>query len=183
MNKVRIIGGKWRGRKLNFPDLPGVRPTPDRVRETLFNWLMRDIRGAVCLDLFAGSGAMGFEALSRGALQVVMVDSSREVVDELDKHKQYLQADNLIIHNQIIPTVNQFPYGPFDIVFLDPPFHKNLIALSTKWLDDNQLLNSNALIYLELEKSSEALPIPSHWEILKDKSAGKVRYCLCENSL
>ena len=133
-HQVRIIAGKWRGRKVIFPDLPQIRPTPDRVRETLFNWLMDKIRDTDCLDLFAGSGIIGFEALSRGARHVVMIDSSPMVIELLYDNKRRLAANNLEIHQASVPINAPVNFGPFDIVFLDPPFSSELIATCIQWL-------------------------------------------------
>lgn len=179
-NHVRIIGGKWRSRKLEFPAQDQLRPTPDRVRETLFNWLMPVINGAKCLDLFAGSGALGFEALSRGAASVVMADKSPEVIEGLRKNAEKLTAVSAvtILLGHVPDVALLMPDGGFDIVFLDPPFHQNLIQKSCQFLEDKGLLSPHALIYIEAEPSLQPLPIPSHWQILKAKKAGQVGYYL-----
>ena len=119
-NQLRIIGGKWRGRKIKFPDIEGLRPTPDRVRETLFNWLSPVIIGAKCLDLFAGSGALGFEALSRGASKTVFVDSNNLVTQQLQYNQQLFQCSDIEIHKMSAEQYLQTTEKSFDIIFLDP---------------------------------------------------------------
>ncbi|MFI4955613.1 MAG: 16S rRNA (guanine(966)-N(2))-methyltransferase RsmD [Gammaproteobacteria bacterium] len=149
-NFVRIIGGQWRSRRLAFPPIPGLRPTPDRVRETLFNWLAQFIHGARCLDVFAGSGAMGFEALSRGASHAVFLDTSRSVVDALIKNAQLLKTtdyDALCVDS--LKFLAKKPDKPFDIIFLDPPYSLNLLGPCLTLLSDNQFLKPTTLIYVE----------------------------------
>lgn len=179
-NQLRIIGGQWRGRKITCPDIPGLRPTPDRVRETLFNWLAPVIVGARCLDLFCGSGALGLEALSRGASHVVMVDESPKVIDQLRKQIQIFATDKATLLCAQVPEVNLTTMQPFDIIFLDPPFHKGLINKCSAWLENQDLLASNALIYIETEAELAPPPIPNNWQIIKSKSAGQVRYYLAQ---
>jgi len=174
--QLRIIGGKWRGRTIRFPDLPTIRPTPDRVRETLFNWLQHHIQGACCLDLFAGSGALSFEALSRGAAQVTMVDQSARVIEHLRSCCQHLQVKNSMIIRANMPEQINLIRGKFDIVFLDPPFHYDLVELCCNKLSN--LLNEHALIYIEVESTKDDLELPESWEIIRDKQAGQVRYLL-----
>ncbi len=183
--QVRIISGKWRGRKLHFPAVLGLRPTPDRVRETLFNWLAPVIVGANCLDLFAGSGALGLEALSRGAAHLTAIDQSAALVDYLRQLIVTLKIENMTIHRAPIPSADlPIPIkakGPFDIVFLDPPFHQDLIAPCCEWLEQQKLLAPEALIYLETEATLNPLPIPSHWQLLHSKKAGQVSYHLASH--
>ncbi len=178
--QIRIIGGRWRSRKLHFPAIEGLRPTPDRVRETLFNWLAPIVNGARCLDLFAGSGALGFEALSRGAAHVAMIDQSKEVVAQLRKNAELLQADHIEFYcAQLPPFPSALQNYVFDIVFLDPPFHQNYIAKCVQWLEENpQCLAEEALIYIECESDLDPLPIPDHWQLLRTKKAGEVGYHL-----
>lgn len=178
---VRIIGGRWRSRKISFPDVVGLRPTQDRIRETLFNWLMHDIEGAHCLDLFAGTGALGFEALSRGANHVTFVDSSSEVIASLHENAAHLQtSDYDVIRGACPKKMVSLPSGSFNIVFLDPPFQQNFIEPTIAWLLENNLLASGALIYVEREAEGE-LNIPNDWSLLRDKQAGNVRYCLLQS--
>ena len=178
---VRIIGGKWRSRKLVFPSVSGVRPTHDRIRETLFNWLSTRILDSVCLDLFAGSGALGFEALSRGAQFVTFVDSAKIIVEALNGNAERLKVEPNtieILHAQFpnqLPTLTKKAYN---LVFLDPPYRLGLIALSLEWLQQNALLEKEVLIYIETEKELVPLPIPAHWKIIREKETATLRYYL-----
>ncbi len=179
-NRLRIIGGRWRGRKLAFPDVAGLRPTPDRVRETLFNWLQADIVGARCLDLFAGSGALGLEALSRGASRVVLVDESTAATRQLEDNLQILHADDARVVRMAVQTFLERGPGDtrYDVVFLDPPFAQNLIPPSLQLLDDKGWLAPGAHIYLETENQLHELPLPADWQLLKEKTSGQVTYRL-----
>lgn len=179
--EVRIIGGQWRGRKLMVPDLPGLRPTPDRVRETLFNWLMMLIPGAHCLDPFAGSGVLGFEALSRGAASVVMIDQSKEVTQLLQQESKRFNSENLEIYCATMPQNLKKPKNPFDIVFLDPPYQENLLLPMCFYLQENGFLSSKAHIYLESKEIITDAMLPKNWKILKSKKAGQVMYHLAVN--
>lgn len=183
--RVRIIGGKWRSRVLRFPANPELRPTSDRIRETLFNWLGFGISGAYCLDLFAGSGALGFEALSRGAAFVAMVEQSPPAVAGLRENAQLLDAgDQVAIYTAAIPQW-QLPTMPrkFDLVFLDPPFHHNWLPICWQWLEQQQCLAADALVYLEAESELSTPPIPAHWHLVKSKTAGQVGYHLASNGV
>ncbi len=177
--KVRIIAGKWRGRKLDVIDLPGLRPTPDRVRETLFNWIQQEIVGAHCLDLFAGTGALGFEALSRDASDVIMVESNPNIVESLHKHAQTLKSENHSI--QLGDGLNWLRQtaATFDIIFLDPPFQQGYIGQCCSLITERSLLNPNGLVYIESEKN---LTLPEGWHIKKQKVAGQVQSMLVEQS-
>jgi 16S rRNA (guanine966-N2)-methyltransferase len=186
-NSVRIIGGSWRGRRVSFADLPGLRPTPDRVRETLYNWLQHVIVGTRCLDLFAGSGALGLEALSRGATGVVFVEqaqaAARGLVAELARLGGAPKARVVEMGaSRFLRTAGEahgHPYGgPFDIVFMDPPFGQEALADYIPLLDAGGWIKSGGLVYLESEKSAGAPAVPAHWELLKSKSAGEVGYHL-----
>ena len=180
-NQLRIIGGQWRGRKLGFAPLPGLRPTPDRVRETLFNWLAPDIRGSRCLDLYAGSGALGLEAASRGAAGVVLVDRSREIIASLQEQVAMLDARQV---ETVQANVLQWLRGPprvFDIVFLDPPYGQGLLADSIRLLEANGWLAPEAVIYLESEKDLQ-LDLPDAWQVYRSKQAGQVKYQLVQRS-
>lgn len=178
--QIRIIGGQWRGRKLAVPDLPGLRPTPDRVRETLFNWLQPAIVGAHCLDVFAGSGAIGFEALSRGAAHVVMVDQSAKVVTVLRQQLALLAAKNAEIYQATAPQQLKTPAQPFDIVFIDPPYQANLLLPCCHYLENQAFLADNALIYLEASDALDEAQLPANWQLLKSKQAGQVAYHLAQ---
>lgn len=177
---LRIIGGDWRSRKLPVADVPGLRPTPDRVRETLFNWLQNDIAGARCLDVFAGSGALGFEAASRGAREVVMLEMDRLAAKVLADNIRLLQASNIRLQQtDAMQWLNNKGEG-FDIVFIDPPYSSELQAQTCRLLEQQHWLNDNAFIYLELS-SQQALPeLPQNWQILKGKKAGEVGYYLIQ---
>jgi len=182
-NQIRIISGRWRGRKLSFPPASGLRPTPDRIRETLFNWLQPGIAGARCLDLFAGSGALGWEALSRGAAEVVMVDSNRQTIQNLKNNRELLNAEDLtIIHHDALGYLEK-PATPFDIIFLDPPFRQGFVAKCSTILELNGWLTLSAQIYLETESELQELPVPAKWTVLHSKKAGQVSYNLAERSL
>jgi 16S rRNA (guanine966-N2)-methyltransferase len=180
--QVRIIGGMWRGRKLKVPDLPGLRPTPDRVRETLFNWLQPVIAGAYCLDMFAGSGALGFEALSRGAAHVEMVDQSRPIVDLLQQEAEKLQADNVEIYTAVVPGQLRRPAHLYDIVFVDPPFTEDLLLPCCHFLETNAFLADEAYIYLEAKTALDESRLPPNWRLIKNKKAGQVAYHLALRS-
>lgn len=181
--QVRIIGGQWRGRKIVVPDVLDLRPTPDRVRETLFNWLSSTISGAHCLDAFAGSGALGFEALSRGAAHVVMVDQSTAVVTLLKQELAMFKAENADIYAATMPAQLKKPMKPFDIVFLDPPFSHDLLLPTCQYLEENGLLAAHALIYLEAKTTLDETALPANWRIIKSKKAGQVAYHLAERLL
>jgi 16S rRNA (guanine966-N2)-methyltransferase len=178
-NSVRIIGGKWRGRRVAFPDLPGLRPTPDRVRETLFNWLQHSLAGTRCLDLFAGSGALGLEALSRGARDVVFVEQAQLAARNLKAQLQHLDAfaEAHIMEMGAARYLRGVPQR-FDIVFMDPPFGQETLAEFVPVLETGGWISAGSLVYLENEKTAGLPRLPSHWEVLKSKSAGEVGYHL-----
>lgn len=175
---VRIIGGVWRGRKLTFADAPGLRPTPDRVRETLFNWLQGHIEGARCLDLFAGSGALGLEALSRGARMAVLLEANPAVAKHLKAQVAMLGARNAHVEQIDALRYLSGPSQTFDVVFIDPPFAAKLWTQTAALLANNGWLAPNAFIYVESPGQSEAAQLPEAWETLRDKTAGEVRYRL-----
>lgn len=179
---IRIIAGKWRGRKINFPEVQGLRPTPDRVRETLFNWLQNMIGNARCLDLFSGSGALGFEAASRGAAHVDLVELDNLAVQSLQQNCQLLAAENCRVNKATAQTFLNTESQAYDIVFIDPPFQANMWTEIAELLNKNNLLAANAYIYLESPKKQDLADLPSQWQLLKDKVAGDVRYCLFTNS-
>ena len=174
---VRIIGGAWKKSVLRFPAVEGVRPTPDRVRETLFNWLGQDLAGRACLDLFAGSGALGFEAASRGALRVVLVERDPAVVRALQANATRLSATAL----EIVRT-DAFAYlsaakERFDVVFLDPPFRQNVLPEALARLPG--VLKPGSRVYLE---AREPLDAGSGWRELRRSRAGSVSYQLLEQN-
>ncbi len=173
---IRIIGGQYRGKKLTFPPIDGLRPTPDRVRETLFNWLMNVIHDARCLDAFAGSGALGFEAFSRGAGNVVLVEQAPPAYTHLKKIALSFNSPNLTVLNKDALNYIQTTREQFDIVFLDPPFAENLWLDVIHALEHSTVLAENGLIYVE---SPQALTLdPVFWEQVKLKKAGQVVYGL-----
>lgn len=177
--QLRIIAGRWRSRKLAFPDQDELRPTPDRVRETLFNWLQTDVAGSRCLDVFAGSGALGFEAASRGAAKVVMLENSREAASALRTNIERLQADNmeLVVTDALAWLANEKRQA-FDIVFLDPPFSAGLLGKCCRILEDGQCLAEDAKIYIEHALGDNTFVVPESWQCLKSKTAGQVAYKL-----
>lgn len=178
--QVKIIAGEWRGRNLSFPDAEGLRPTPARVRETLFNWLQYDIAGSRCLDLYAGSGALGIEAASRGAKQVLQVDNNAQVCRQLKANTITLSAQQIKIIQQEVLRYLSGDAEPFDIVFLDPPFGKELAIQTLNWLEDKLWLSAQAKIYVEVEKKLLLEGVPENWQCIKNKIAGEVAYYLFE---
>jgi 16S rRNA (guanine966-N2)-methyltransferase len=174
-NRVRIIGGEWRSRLVQFPDAPGLRPTPDRVRETLFNWLGQRLDGLACLDLFAGSGALGFESLSRGARRVVMVERDRATAAGLRASAKTLGAVNLEIAESDAMRFLDRAREKFDVVFIDPPYAENLAPVVMQRLAPH--LAPNARVYAE---SAGAIDLPEGWRALKEDRAGAVRFALYE---
>lgn len=178
-NQLRIIAGEWRGRKLSFADVHGLRPTPDRVRETLFNWLAPIMAGARCLDLFAGSGALGLEALSRGASEVVMLDQSAKVVKQLKDNLQLLNCARATVwQKDALAYLQQAPESPFDIVFLDPPYRKDLLSPCIQQLSQANWLKPEARVYLEVESEGTLPTLPDNWQLARSKKAGQVAYHL-----
>jgi 16S rRNA (guanine966-N2)-methyltransferase len=178
-NSVRIIAGAWRGRRIHFPDLPALRPTPDRIRETLFNWLQHSVAGSRCLDLFAGSGALGLEALSRGAKDVVFVEQFPAAARVLQEQLvRFGGAAKGRVMEMGAARFLRTPAAPFDIAFLDPPFGKEALAEYIPMLDEGNWLKPGGLVYLENERVAGEPKLPGHWELLKSKSAGEVGYHL-----
>lgn len=175
-NQLRIIGGKWRGRKISFPDVEGLRPTADRIRETVFNWLAPHIEGARCLDLFAGSGAMGFEALSRDADDVVLVDTDSEAIKHLRRNSEILGDPRPHIYQQRAEDFRATDPS-YDIVFLDPPFAYSDLDQLLQSLEQHLPLAPGAWIYLE-SAVNRAIVAPQHWRLHRHKQAGQVAYRL-----
>lgn len=177
--RVRIIAGDWRGRHLEFADEPLVRPTPDRVRETLFNWLQPAIDGAVCLDLFAGSGALGFEALSRGAAHATLVDADAQVCAQIRREAKRFGARGIeVVHDSAERFIaNTGAARAYDIVFLDPPFASDLLAETCRLLDGcGGLIHPRTLIYAEAAAGS--FTPPRHWRCVRRSRAHDVEYFL-----
>lgn len=176
---IRLISGKWRGKKLPVKDIEGLRPTTDRTKETLFNWLMHDINDATCLDCFSGSGSLGFEALSRFAKKVTLLERDKSVAKQLRENLTTLKVSNAnVIEGDSINYLNQVATEQYNIVFIDPPFHKNLVQPCCDALQSNEYLASDALIYIEREVDLKSLKLPSTWTLLKEKSTGQVTYQL-----
>jgi len=175
---LRIIGGAWRGRRLRFPPQDEIRPTPDRVRETLFNWLGSHVPGSRCLDLFAGSGALGLEALSRGATHVTFVERDAVTVRELRARlAEWGAAGAQVEQNDALRFLGSAPQA-FDIVFLDPPFDSSVLAESCRLLEERHWLGAGALIYVETDARSGLPALPETWTVTKAKQAGAVGYHL-----
>lgn len=172
---IRIISGQFRGRKLPVNDLEGLRPTTDRIKETVFNWLMQDTREANVLDCFAGSGGLGFECLSRFAKDATFIELNKQAAEQLKKNISTLKLENAhVINNSAIDFLSSQNQGlNFDLVFVDPPFRKGLAEPSCQLLEQNNWLSDNALIYVEVEKEC-TLNAPENWHILKEKQAGQV---------
>jgi 16S rRNA (guanine966-N2)-methyltransferase len=176
---LRIIGGTWRGRKLRFAAAADIRPTPDRVRETLFNWLGGHIAGARCLDLFAGSGALGLEALSRGAVHVTFVEQDDTAARELRARLLEWQAQGAEVRRaDALRYLAGSPGSPFTVVFLDPPFGSGLLARAAGLLAERGWLSPGALIYVECAAREGPPPLPEGFTPLKGKQAGEVGYYL-----
>ena len=176
MGEVRVIAGLWRGRKLPVLNAEGLRPTTDRIKETLFNWLMMDVTNARCLDCFAGSGSLGIEALSRQAQAVVFLEKFANAAQQLKKNLASLKTDKgTVINTDTLAYLAQKNNdNPFDIIFIDPPFHHQFVPQILPLLQQNNWLAENALIYVETEKNHPPLPLAENWQIIKEKSAGMV---------
>ena len=178
--RVRIISGSWRGRRLPVPAHAGLRPTPDRVRETVFNWLADLVPGSSCLDLFAGTGALGFEAASRGAARVVMVERAREAAAGLRHSREMLDAAAVaVVHAEArgwLARAAEAGDGPFDLVFLDPPYDSGLLAPTFAAVAASSLLAPGALVYLE-DRTAD-LPLPPGWSLRKRARAGQIHFGL-----
>lgn len=178
-NTLRIVGGKWRSRRLRFVDAEGLRPTPDRVRETLFNWLQFEIPGAHCLDAFAGSGALGFEALSRGAASVVMVERQRPQYQALQQAATELGTEDACLlcgdAGALLSSPGDWrPLNGFDVVFLDPPYNKGLVASTVSTLLRANLLHPGSLLYIESELDWASLSLPEDIQVIRTTRAGLV---------
>jgi 16S rRNA (guanine(966)-N(2))-methyltransferase RsmD len=176
-NRLRIVGGTWRSRLLTFPDVVGLRPTPDRVRETVFNWLGQIMDGKRCLDLFAGSGALGFEALSRGARQIVMVERDSKVLRALKENASALKAENCeIVAGDALKFLEQ-EARRFDVIFVDPPYQMDLLPLVLPRLPPH--LEDDGLIYTEADSPLE---FAADWQVWRQGKAGMVHYYLLKKA-
>jgi 16S rRNA (guanine966-N2)-methyltransferase len=178
--QVRIIGGKWRGRKLSVAPRPALRPSPDRVRETLFNWLKPYVDGARCLDLYAGTGVLGIEAVSRGAAHATLLDNDRIAIDFLTQHVNLLSADNVeVIESDAQTWLRTASPSPFDIVFLDPPFSQGLVEASLEVLP-NGWLKHRAWVYLEAEKIPILHLAMAPWQLIRHGQTSQMQFALLE---
>ena len=181
--QLRIIAGQWRSRQFNFPMAAGLRPTPNRVRETLFNWLAPYVEGAKVLDLFAGSGALFLEALSRGAGSALAVDMNNAAISSLRGHLQTLRCENgQLLNSDALRYLEQQPATPFDLIFLDPPFSQNLLQPACALLEEKGWLAADAWIYTESENPPSSLGLPGTWRLHREQKAGQVYYALWQRS-
>ncbi|WXU00694.1 MAG: Ribosomal RNA small subunit methyltransferase D [Catillopecten margaritatus gill symbiont] len=179
-NTAQIIGGQHRGRKFNFADVEGLRPTPNKVRETLFNWLQFETSGKTFLDLFAGSGALSFEAFSRGAKSVVSVERNVDAFEFLQKNKRLLKADNLTIFNRDAFDFLSEKNGSFDFILLDPPFNKDYLTKALELITENGFIAKGGKIYIESEFEITSDFLVDNFNINKQKKSGMVHYCLIQ---
>lgn len=181
---LRLIGGTWRSRRLKFREMPGLRPTPDRVRETLFNWLAPVIPGARCLDLFAGSGALGLEALSRGAGETWLVEQHAATAATLRRNLELLEAANgKVFSGDALDFLRRPPERPFDVVFLDPPFRQGWLDRVCPLLESEGWTGPGSRIYLEYERENPPTALPAAWRTLRQKEAGQLCYHLLGNGV
>ncbi|MCH7820379.1 MAG: 16S rRNA (guanine(966)-N(2))-methyltransferase RsmD [Proteobacteria bacterium] len=177
--RLRIVAGNWRSRLLDIADVPGLRPTSERIRETLFNWLTPRIAGTRCLDLFAGTGALGLEALSRGAASAVFVENSAIAANTLRKSIAALDTDAAKVYEtEAFGFLVDVDCGEFDLVFLDPPFADDRLGDLCRLLQKQSILAADASVYLEEDSSRPVLELPDGWQTLKTGNAGRVRYSL-----
>lgn len=184
---VRIIGGRWRGRRLPVPDLPGLRPSGDRSRETLFNWLAPYLRGARCADLFAGTGVLGLEAASRGAASVVLVEKAAAAARALEENVATLTSAGEhglvgVVRGDALQWLTDCAPGSLDVVFVDPPFGAGLVAGVLERLETGECLSPGGLVYLETARQDDQSTPGAAWELLKDKAVGEVRMRLLKKS-
>lgn len=175
-NSIRIIAGQWRGRKLSVLDADGLRPTTDRVRETLFNWLMYDVQGARCLDLYAGTGVLGLEALSRGAQFVQFIESQKPTANAIGQNLQVLNVtteQSAVVYTSAQQFLLNTPDQPYDLVFLDPPFGKGLLVEAIQVLSQEGWLNERAFVYIEQGAKEEIVEVPDNWQLYRQGKAGQ----------
>ncbi len=173
---IRVISGQFRGRKLPVKNVEGLRPTTDRIKETVFNWLMQDTRDATVLDCFAGSGGLGFEALSRFAKSTTFIELDASAAKQIEQNISTLKLENAQVkHTNSLSYLEQKnTNSPFNLVFVDPPFRKNLAQSSCDLLENNQWLSEGALIYVEVETELSSFSQPDNWLLIKEKKAGQV---------
>ncbi|MDX1590170.1 MAG: 16S rRNA (guanine(966)-N(2))-methyltransferase RsmD [Oleiphilaceae bacterium] len=174
--QLRIIGGDWRRRQLGFPAVDGVRPTPDRVRETLFSWLQGHLPGSHCLDLFAGSGVLGLEALSRGAASATFVDQSPRLCQALKENLATLGGGDrgLVVQQSCLEFLSRHNARPGQLVFMDPPYGQGDITALCQSLEQHQWLSERAFVCVEQSSSAPPPVVPAHWRLHRHKSAGQV---------
>ena len=183
LGQLRIIGGQWRSRQFSFPMAPGLRPTPNRVRETLFNWLAPYVEGAKVLDLFAGSGALCLEALSRGAGSALALDMSNKAVSSLREHLTTLRCENCqVLQTDALQHLELQAPSTFDLVFLDPPFSQNLLLPACNLLEQHGWLADDAWVYTESENPPSSLGLPANWRLHREQKAGQVHYGLWQRT-
>ncbi|EPF79956.1 16S rRNA (guanine(966)-N(2))-methyltransferase RsmD [Acinetobacter rudis] len=181
-NQLRIIGGEWKRRQLPFASIEGLRPTPDRIRETLFNWLMWDIQQSQVLDLCAGSGALGFEALSRGAAHVTMIEPNSSQCQFLKQNISLLKTEQCeVMHSTAEQALTRLTDNQFDLVFLDPPYSLDLWSTLASNVDP--MIKKQGLIYVEADRDLSQLQLPAHWNLLKQTKAGVVRAGLYQKAI
>ena len=179
--KVRITSGEWKNRNLEVPDIDGLRPTSERVRETLFNWLMPSIHKSICLDLFAGSGSLGFEALSRGAKHCTFVEKSKLAFSQIKTTRTSLNAVNSEVHNcDAIDFLSSVHNHNFNLVFLDPPFSDDYLISSIESIHEYQLVSRGGYIYIEFNKNNDLFDLPDNWSVIRKKIYGNVCFILIE---
>lgn len=179
--QLRIIAGQWRSRQFAFPMAHGLRPTPNRVRETLFNWLAPYVEAARVLDPFAGSGALFLEALSRGAGSALALDLNPAAVTSLRGHLATLRCDNgQVLQSDALAYLQNQPATPFDLVFLDPPFSQDLLLPACTLLEERGWLAEDAWVYTESEQVPSSLGMPGNWRLHREQKAGQVHYALWE---
>ena len=176
---VRIIGGEWRGRRLPVRDLPGLRPSGDRSRETLFNWLQAHVHGAVCVDLFAGSGALGLEAASRGAAEVILVEKLSVAAQDLREVLLALKADQVtVVESDALQWLQSCPAQSLDIAFVDPPFGLHLETRALELIRIQDCIRTGGFVYLEIARDAPLIVAGPGWETAREKTVGEVRLLL-----
>jgi 16S rRNA (guanine966-N2)-methyltransferase len=177
--EVRIISGQWKGRKLPVLNVQGLRPTTDRVKETLFNWLMQDVAGRRVLDCFSGSGSLAFEALSRHASNALLIELDAKAAKQLQQNLARIQCSNAtVVNTSCLTYLNKPATSQFDLVFLDPPFRQGLLLPACQQLAEHGWLAPSALVYIEAEKELALTELPEQWRLLKEKIAGQLAYRL-----
>jgi len=178
LNSIRIIGGQWRGRRLPVLCNDGLRPTTDRVRETVANWLMYDVQGAHCLDLCAGTGSLSLECLSRGAASAVMVESNKAAAEQLKQNIQALSASGQVVQQNVLHYLRSAPARRYDIVFVDPPFASLMQTQICQLLASEGWLSEQSVVYVEQQAKTDPVSVPESWHLHRDGQAGQSRYFL-----